>query len=72
MNTQKPVKLASDLFQCADLNKTGALIKMNALTTGLRNSRNERMKPKPARLFDNGFLQLAANASVSICGVDEK
>ena len=59
MNIQKSVELASDLFECAHMNKACALIEMNTLLAPLGHAGDERMIPQPSCLLDNRILELA-------------
>jgi len=63
VNIKETIEFASDLFKRADVNKTRALIEMNALIAALGHQRDQRMIAQPACLLDNRFFELSANAS---------
>ena len=65
VNIQATDELAPHLFERADVNKTGALIEMNAFPATLSHPRDERVIPQPAYLCDDRVLELAAELATN-------
>src|SRR5205809_7745550 len=62
VNVQPSAELAPHFFERPHPNEAGALIKVDALLASLRDPRDERMKPQPARLLNGRLFQLSTDA----------